>query len=153
MSRLQRAFPEGAAFYRESDEGELMVMYPCLTGYEHSHEQMVADWVDEYTIEGTTFNVVESGDGQVVSVVLSPPGGGVSAGAVAARRFRLVRHEDLSGVSGTGVVLHGVQWPDGTIAGRWAVPGLPASSVNWDRIEDVELLHGHQGKTEVEWID
>jgi hypothetical protein len=69
------------------------------------------------------------------------------------RLFRLVRHHDVSGVSGTGVVLHGVQWPDGSVSGRWAVPGLPPSSGHWDRIEDVERLHGHQGQTVVEWVD
>lgn len=149
MSTLRKAFPDGATFYREPDDNELMVGWPL------AEEMTVADWVNEFTIEGTTYDVIESLSGEVVSVVLSPPGGGVSvsAGPVAARRFRLVRHEDVSTVSGTGVVLHGVQWPDGSIAGRWAVPGLPASSVTWDRIEDVERLHGHHGKTEVEWID
>ena len=71
----------------------------------------------------------------------------------AGRRFRLVRHKDVSGVSGTGVVLHGVQWPDGSVSGRWAVPGMPPSSVHWDQIEHVEQLHGHNGASEVEWID
>lgn len=80
-------------------------------------------------------------------------GGGTSNGAVAARRFRLVRHEDVSGVSGVGVVAHGAQWPDGTVSMRWMVPGLPSSFATWDDIEAVENVHGHHGKTEVEWID
>jgi hypothetical protein len=69
------------------------------------------------------------------------------------RRFRLVRHQDVSGVSGTGVVAHGVEWPDGTVSMRWAVPGLPPSFANWESLEAILAVHGHQGKTEVEWID
>jgi hypothetical protein len=70
-----------------------------------------------------------------------------------ARRFRLVRYEDVSGVSGIGVVAHGVQWPDGTCALRWAVPGLDPSTAHWESIEAIGRTHGHHGKTEVEWID
>lgn len=69
------------------------------------------------------------------------------------RRFRLFRHEDVSGVSGVGVVAHGVQFPDGTVAMRWATPGLPPSGAFWDSIEAVEAVHGHSGKTVVEWVD
>lgn len=72
---------------------------------------------------------------------------------ITGRRFRLWRHEDVSGVSGVGVVAHGVQWPDGTVAVRWATPELPPSTAVWEGIEAVERVHGHGGKTEVEWID
>lgn len=36
-----------------------------------------------------------------------------------ARRFRLIRHHDVSGVSGTGPVAEGVQFTDGAVALRW----------------------------------
>lgn len=35
------------------------------------------------------------------------------------RRFVLVRHRDVTGVSGTGVVAYGVEFPDGAAAVRW----------------------------------
>lgn len=38
---------------------------------------------------------------------------------VKARRFELHRFEDISGVSGTGIVADGVQFPDGVVAMRW----------------------------------
>ena len=66
-----------------------------------------------------------------------------------ARRFRLIRHHDVSGVSGTGPVAEGVQFTDGAVALRW-YPDYPTTTV-WDSIESVIAIHGHQGATEVEW--
>lgn len=68
-----------------------------------------------------------------------------------AARFRLRRDRDVSGVSGTGVVAEGVQFSDGVCAVRWL--GEHASTVVWASLFDVELIHGHQGATRVEWID
>lgn len=157
MTALQSRFPDSARFYREAD-GELFMSWigeppPGVDRDEVLYHEPVQTWVDEHTIDGTTYDVIESVGGEVISVVLSLPGGGVSAGPVAARRFRLVRHEDVSGVSGTGVVAHGVQMPDGFVALRWAVPCMPATWNLFDAIEHLELLNGHKGKTEVEWID
>ena len=35
------------------------------------------------------------------------------------RTFRLIRHEDVAGVSGTGHVADGVQFEDGTAVVQW----------------------------------
>lgn len=67
------------------------------------------------------------------------------------RRFVLDRREDPSGVSGTGVVANGVQWPDGAVSLRWL--GEDPAFANWDSIEAVERVHGHNGLTVVEWLD
>jgi hypothetical protein len=67
------------------------------------------------------------------------------------RRFQLLRHTDISGVSGTGVVADGVLWPDGTASLRWK--GERPSTVHWDRIADAEAVHGHGGATEIVWLD
>lgn len=67
------------------------------------------------------------------------------------RRFNLVRNEDESGVSGTGTVAQGVQFSDGTCAMRWLTE--TASTAVYDSIADLEKIHGHGGKTVVEWID
>jgi hypothetical protein len=68
-----------------------------------------------------------------------------------ARRFRLIRHHDVSGVSGTGPVAEGVQFTDAAVALRW-YGDYPTTTV-WDSIESVIAIHGHHGATEVEWYD
>jgi hypothetical protein len=69
-----------------------------------------------------------------------------------ARRFQLVRHEDPTGVSGTGVVADGIVWPDQTATIHWR--GTHASYVHWPRgIASVEAIHGHGGATTIDWID
>jgi hypothetical protein len=68
----------------------------------------------------------------------------------APRLFALVRDEDVTGISGTGVVAHGVQWPDGTVTIRWCA-GEHHSTVVWDSLEAVEKIHGHGGATTIEW--
>lgn len=68
------------------------------------------------------------------------------------KRFYLMRLEDSTGVSGTGIVASGVEWPDGKVAMRWLV-GDHKSTAIYDRIASVLAIHGHQGKTELRWID
>lgn len=67
-------------------------------------------------------------------------------------RFLLHRHEDVTGISGTGVVAEGVRFSDGTVVIRW-VTGDHRSTVIWPNIEAVIAIHGHGGTTTVEWID
>ncbi|CAL9593619.1 hypothetical protein SUDANB1_05275 [Streptomyces sp. enrichment culture] len=67
-------------------------------------------------------------------------------------RFVLRRRRDVSGVSGLGDVADGVLWPDGTASVRWR--GEHPSTVFWDRGRvSIELIHGHQGATEVVFLD
>ncbi|MER5482960.1 hypothetical protein ABT024_07050 [Streptomyces sp. NPDC002812] len=84
-----------------------------------------------------------------------PPGSVPTASALRAvmpRRFALLRHTDISGVSGTGLVADGVLWPDGTASVRWR--GEHPSIVFWDRGQlSVDHVHGHGGATEIVWID
>lgn len=76
------------------------------------------------------------------------------------RRFKLVRDEDESGVSGTGVVAVGVQFPSGYCEMEW----LNNDNNNVDTkmnghasypggVEDLLEVHGHGGRTRVEWVD
>lgn len=67
------------------------------------------------------------------------------------RRFRLVRHFDVSGVSGIGTVAEGVQFDDGAVALRWK--GDHPSTVAWDSIAAILAVHGHHGATDLEWVD
>jgi hypothetical protein len=67
------------------------------------------------------------------------------------RRFELHRHEDETGVSGTGPVAEGVMFSDGTAALRWRT--AVRSTAVYACMEDLERIHGHDGRTEVVWLD
>lgn len=78
------------------------------------------------------------------------------------RRFYLQRDEDVSGVSGTGIVAQGVEFNDtlidpeaksgsGKVVINWF--GVHRSVVIWDSIEDALVIHGHDGRTKVVWMD
>lgn len=69
------------------------------------------------------------------------------------RRFEMHRAEDVSGVSGTGVVAQGVEFDDGTVALRWTTE-WPTSVVFHDRgVEALVHVHGHNGRTTIVWLD
>lgn len=67
------------------------------------------------------------------------------------RRFVLKRIEDETGLSGTGVVAWGVEFPDGRTVTRWN--SLIAQTCAWESITDVMAVHGHNGKTKLLWLD
>lgn len=67
------------------------------------------------------------------------------------RRFNLVRNEDETGVSGTGIVAQGVQFDNGRCAMAWMTS--VSSIAVYDSIEDLVKIHGHNGKTVIGWID
>jgi hypothetical protein len=74
------------------------------------------------------------------------------ATAAGPRRFELVRHTDVSGVSGTGVVAEGIEWSDGTVALRWG-GRFPTTTIWQHGIDAVLTVHGHQGATTIRWLD
>lgn len=67
------------------------------------------------------------------------------------RLFRLNRLKDETGISGTGIVAVGVVLPSGKCILEWRT-ALSSIAV-YDSIEDVEAIHGHSGRTLVEWED
>jgi hypothetical protein len=66
------------------------------------------------------------------------------------RTFYLDRPTDVTGVSGTGLVAHGVVFDDGTTVIRWL--GEHRSTVVWPSLEDAVAIHGHHG-TKFVWDD
>ena len=67
------------------------------------------------------------------------------------RRFHLDRHDDLTGVSGTGIVAQGVQFDNGKVALTWLTE---RSSVTiYDSLIDLEAVHLHHGATSLVWED
>jgi hypothetical protein len=67
------------------------------------------------------------------------------------RRFRLIRDEDATGISGTGPITEGIEFSDGTCAMRWTTSSRSTCLYDW--IGDVMKIHGHEGRTRVEWVD
>lgn len=53
----------------------------------------------------------------------------------------MTRESDESGVSGTGKVLEGCVFKDGTTVIRWCVNGKPNSTAIYESFEAFELIH------------
>ena len=66
------------------------------------------------------------------------------------RIFRLVRDEDVSGVSGVGRVAVGVVFPSGKVVIEWL--GSDTTFGIYDRLDHVERIHGHGGKTRIVFV-
>lgn len=75
------------------------------------------------------------------------------------RRFHLQRTIDVTGISGTGIVAEGVHFSDGTTVLRWLKAGtarpsvVKPTTVVHDDVQSVVDLHGHNGSSEVVWLD
>lgn len=67
------------------------------------------------------------------------------------RRFRLIRKEDPTGVSGVGRVAEGVLFTDGNASLRWL--GENATTVVHPSMDTIENIHLHGGATFIEWMD
>lgn len=68
------------------------------------------------------------------------------------RRFYLQRNEDESGVSGTGIVATGIEFPSGQAVIEWSAS--PVKSITmYPNVEALVSVHSHGGKTVLRWID
>lgn len=67
------------------------------------------------------------------------------------RRFKLNRKEDETGVSGIGIIAQGIELEDGIVVLKWLTERR--STAIYQSMADVQMIHGYQGKTVVEWID
>lgn len=63
------------------------------------------------------------------------------------QEFHLVRIEDETGISGTGMVARGVVLPSGAVVMEWQT--FHSSICYYKNLSDVESIHGHNGKTKV----
>ena len=69
-----------------------------------------------------------------------------------ARQFYLVRHKDLTGKSGEGIIAEGIQWSGGTAELHWLTDW--ETFVHWPGgVEEILAVHGHEGATVVRWLD
>lgn len=65
------------------------------------------------------------------------------------RTFKLVRSEDLSGVSGVGEVAEGVEFRDGTVVISW-LRKFHSLGV-YENVEELIAIHGHEGRTVIKF--
>lgn len=63
----------------------------------------------------------------------------------------MIRDVDETGISGTGHVAWGVQFPDGSCVVRWNTK--VTSTACYAHIDDVLTIHGHNGATRFVWQD
>lgn len=57
------------------------------------------------------------------------------------RCFTMSREQDVSRVSGTGVVLEGVMFSTGVVVVHWLTPGPRGSISVWDSLEQFLAIH------------
>jgi len=69
------------------------------------------------------------------------------------RRFVLQRDEDVTGISGTGVVAEGLLFSNDIAVLQWLGPW--PTSVVWhvEGMKSIEHVHGHSGSTQIVWLD
>ena len=67
------------------------------------------------------------------------------------RLFWLVRDEDVSGISGKGLIAEGIEWTNGMVTVSWL--GTYHSIETVMNTHTIEALHGHSGKTRIIWED
>lgn len=69
------------------------------------------------------------------------------------RLFALFRREDVTGLSGTGLVTYGVKWPNGKVTTWWLADRSGVSQLcTWESLPDMLRIHGHGGRTTVVWL-
>ncbi len=69
------------------------------------------------------------------------------------RRFYILRHQDISGIAGTGRIVEGVIFPNGRIYLQWRGP--VASFVEFDDFAQFAHVYLHEGHgcNSVVWVD
>jgi hypothetical protein len=68
------------------------------------------------------------------------------------KRFVLRRLKDKTGVSGASVVAEGVQFTNDMCVLVWLTE-IRSIGAFYDNIDIIDQIHGHSGKTVIEWID
>lgn len=63
------------------------------------------------------------------------------------KTFYLLRHKDVHGNSGEGVVAEGVIFDNGMCAMTW-LSNIQTVTI-WKKITEVKKIHGHEGLTDV----
>jgi hypothetical protein len=67
------------------------------------------------------------------------------------RTFQVVRDEDVSGVSGVGVIAEGVLFSSGKVFVNWISMHKIVEMA--DSVAEWQAVHGHEGRTRIVWDD
>ena len=67
------------------------------------------------------------------------------------KNFYLMRHKDVSGISGVGVVAVGTIFPNGQVVFQWVT--YRSSIEIYASIDNLIEIHGHNGCTEIVFGD
>ena len=67
------------------------------------------------------------------------------------KRFYLRRLVDETGISGIGIIAEGIEFSNLQVILCWRT--FTSSIGVYRNIEDMIRIHGHNGKTIIEWID
>lgn len=67
------------------------------------------------------------------------------------KTFKLIRDHDVSGISGTGVVVEGMVFSDGHAVVHWVNSSYPTTTPHPEGLSSVMHIHGHDGKTRLVW--
>ena len=67
------------------------------------------------------------------------------------RTFHVYRDEDVSGVSGTGMIAEGVMFSSGRVFVNWLSMHKIVEMA--DSVAEWQAVHGHEGKTKILWDD
>jgi hypothetical protein len=67
------------------------------------------------------------------------------------RRFVFLRDQDETGISGIGLVVMGVLYPDGRCHYRWMTEHQTDQMA--DSLDKLEIIHGHNGRTRIVFLD
>jgi hypothetical protein len=130
--------------------GEVDVL---AVGAELPSGKVVIEWITGRTLEMEIFSSLrelQSKHGRWEVLWLGDPSRGEPE-CVVMSAFELRRAEDVNGISGTGVVAMGFTLPSGKAVMQWITNGL--FSVNfYEKREEVERIHGHEGRTQVRYI-
>lgn len=69
------------------------------------------------------------------------------------KTYRLVRNKDVNGLSGTGVVALIAVFPSGRAIMEWIASNHPTVSIFNGGVEEILLIHGHNGSSVIESLD
>jgi len=65
------------------------------------------------------------------------------------KQFELVRIEDVSGISGTGIIAEGIQFSNGVCVLNWLTEH--SSLGIYQSADELCAIHCHEGKSYIKW--
>jgi hypothetical protein len=136
----------------------------CATGQPHVHEiEPTESWIpdpeelDTVRADLAGFYPIKTPEAIREGIDSRRPRNGERRGGAGFPKFfKMIRPNDESGVSGTGWIMSGVEWPNGWVQTFWNTKDKPSSSGFYETMDAFLSIHvsSHPGnKTIIEWYD